>query len=203
MDETNVGTGRQVVAGATVLVVGYVALNLLAQRFGLLRAGGGLDYYAALPVPAAAVVLGTALSYAAFTVPGAVLTALVGAALYGLSVAHLWVLLLVLPLAGASLAGLGSCLGLLAPRPELATAAGQLGMTAVLFLGIVPAHRVPVLLRPLRALVPSTYASDAFADALGPQVHAGVLATDLLVCAVVAVAALAVASAAFRRAVRR
>ena len=40
---------RQAVAGATVLVVAFVALNLLAQRFGQLRAGGGLDHYAALP----------------------------------------------------------------------------------------------------------------------------------------------------------
>lgn len=203
VDHAGTVTSRQVVAGATVLVVGYVALNLLAQRFGLLRSGAGLDYYAALPVAPSAVVLGTALSYAAFTVPGAVLTAALGVALYGLPAGHLWVLVLVLPLAGASLAGLGACLGLLAPRPELATVAGQLGMTAVLFLGIIPAHRLPALLRPLRALVPSTFAADALADALGPHLHPGVLAVDLLVCAGVAVGSLGLASVAFRRAVHR
>ncbi|MGW8767130.1 ABC transporter permease, partial [Streptomyces sp. NPDC055815] len=41
---------RAVVAGSTVLVVAFVALNLLAQYFGQLRAGGGLDHYATLPV---------------------------------------------------------------------------------------------------------------------------------------------------------
>jgi ABC-2 type transport system permease protein len=51
---------RAVVAGASVLVVAFVALNLLAQYFGQLRAGGGLDHYATLPVPPAAVVLGAA-----------------------------------------------------------------------------------------------------------------------------------------------
>ncbi|MDP9101316.1 MAG: ABC transporter permease [Actinomycetota bacterium] len=203
VDEHNSATARQVVAGATVLVVGYVALNLLAQRFGLLRAGGGLDYYVALPVPATAVVLGTALSYATFTVPGAVVTAMVGVGLYGLPLTHLWVLVLVLPLAGASLAGLGACLGLLAPRPELATAAGQLGMTVVLFLSIVPARRLPDAVRPIRALVPSTYAADAFADALGPGLHAGTLAADLAVCLAVAVATLAAGGACLRRAVRK
>ena len=196
-------TGRQVVAGSTVLVVAFVALNLLAQRFGALRGDGGLDHYAALPVPASAVVLGTAASYATFTVPGAVLTAVVGCLLYGLPLAHLWVLLLVLPLAGASLAGIGALLGLLAPRPELATVAGQLGMSAVLFLGVVPAERLPLVLQAVRALLPSSYAADALALALGPRVEITSLAPDLAIAAVAAVLSLALASVAYRRAMRR
>jgi ABC-2 type transport system permease protein len=202
VDEGSAATSRQVVAGSTVLVVAFVALNLLAQRFGQLRAQGGLDHYAALPVPPAAVVLGTAASYATFTVPGAVLTAVVGALLYGLPLTALWVLLLVLPLAGASLAGLGALLGLLAPRPELATVAGQLGMSAVLFLGIIPADRLPVVLQVVRALVPSTYAADALAAAFAPPVDAADLLADLAVCLVVAVGSLALATAAFRRVAR-
>lgn len=196
-------TGQQVVAGSTVLVVAFVALNLLAQRFGALRGDGGLDHYAALPVPASAVVLGTAASYATFTIPGAVLTAVVGCLLYGLPLTHLWVLLLVLPLAGASLAGIGALLGLLAPRPELATVAGQLGMSAVLFLGVVPAERLPLVLQAVRALLPSSYAADALARALGPRVEITSLAPDLAICAIAAVLSLALASTAYRRAVRR
>lgn len=196
-------TGQQIVAGSTVLVVAFVALNLLAQRFGALRGDGGLDHYAALPVPASVVVLGTAASYATFTFPGAVLTAVVGCLLYGLPLAHLWVLLLVLPLAGASLAGIGALIGLLAPRPELATVAGQLGMSAVLFLGVVPAERLPLVLQAVRALLPSSYAADALARALGPRVEITALAPDLAICAVAAVLSLALASTAYRRAVRR
>jgi len=203
VDENDAATAQQVVAGSTVLVVAFVALNLLAQRFGALRADGGLDHYAALPVPAPAVVLGTAAAYATFTVPGAVVTAVTGCLLYGLPLAHLWVLLPVLPLAGASLAGLGALLGLLAPRPELATVAGQLGMSAVLFLGIVPADRMPLVLQAVRALLPSSYAADALAGALGPRVEAGDLLADLAVCVVAAVASLVLASLAYRRVVRR
>lgn len=203
IDTGDRATAQQVVAGSTVLVVAFVALNLLAQRFGALRGDGGLDHYAALPVPASAVVLGTAASYATFTVPGAVLTAVVGCLLYGLPLAHLWVLLLVLPLAGASLAGIGALLGLLAPRPELATVAGQLGMSAVLFLGVVPAERLPLVLQAVRALLPSSYAADALARALGPRVEITSLAPDLAICAVAAVLSLALASTAYRRAVRR
>jgi ABC-2 type transport system permease protein len=203
VDEGSPATARQVVAGATVLVVAFVALNLLAQRFGMLRSTGALDHYAALPVSAASVVLGTAASYATFTVPGAVVTAVVGCALYGLPLTHLWVLIAVLPLAGAALAGLGAVLGLLPSRPELATMAGQLGMSAVLFLGIIPSERMPGALQALRALVPSTYAADALAVALGPHPAWDLVLRDLLVCAASAVAALALATWAFARAVRR
>ena len=69
------GEARAVVAGSSVLVVAFVALNLLAQYFGQLRASGGLDHYATLPVPPAAVVLGAAAAYASFTVPGTAVTA--------------------------------------------------------------------------------------------------------------------------------
>ena len=202
VDESSRTTSRQVVAGATVLVVAFVALNLLAQRFGLLRGTGGLDHYAALPVAASSVVLATAASYATFTVPGAVVTAVAGSLLYGLPLGHLWVLVLVLPLAGASLAGLGAAIGLLAPRPELATVAGQLGMSAILFLGIIPDSRLPLVVRAVRALVPSTYATDALAASYARHPDPALLLRDLLVCAVVAVLSLALASAAFRRAVR-
>lgn len=193
-------TREQVVAGSTVLVVAFVALNLLAQRFGALRAAGSLDYYLALPVPRSAVVLGTAGSYATFAVPGTIVTAVLGAALYDLPMGRLWMLPPVLLLAGASLAGLGAAIGLLAPRPEIATVGGQLGMSVVLFLGIIPASRLPEILRVARAAVPSTYAVDALAASFRRQVDwAGVVA-DLLVCAGVAVASLAVASVALGRA---
>ncbi|MEX5632192.1 ABC transporter permease [Parafrankia sp. FMc2] len=191
-----------VVAGSTVLVVAFVALNLLAQRFGALRAAGALDYYLTLPIPGAAVVLGTAASYATFAVPGTIVTVLVGSVLYGLPMSGLWMLVPVTALAGASLAGIGAAIGLLAPKPELATVAGQLGMSVVLFLGVIPANRLPGIGRLARDLLPSSYAVDALAEAFAPSIDwAGVLA-DLAVCAVVAAVALVVAAQALRRVAR-
>jgi ABC-2 type transport system permease protein len=201
--DSNDGIVRtQVVAGSTVLVVAFVALNLLAQRFGSMRASGSLDYYGALPVPPAAVVLGTAASYATMAVPGTIVTAVVGALLYQLPLGGLWLLVPVVPLAGASLAGIGALLGLLAPRPELATVAGQLGMSAVLFLSIIPGSKLPLLLRPVRAAVPSTYAADALAAGLRPNPDWTSVAGDLGICAAVALAALALGGWALRRAYR-
>ncbi|KPM55607.1 ABC transporter [Frankia sp. R43] len=191
-----------VVAGSTVLVVAFVALNLLAQRFGALRAAGALDYYLTLPISGAAVVLGTAASYATFAVPGTIVTVFVGSVLYGLPMAGLWLLLPVTVLAGASLAGIGAAIGLLAPKPELATVAGQLGMSVVLFLGVIPADRLPGIGRLARDLLPSSYAVDALAQAFAPSVDWVGVSADLGVCAAVAVAALLVAAHALRRVTR-
>ncbi|MFI6940993.1 ABC transporter permease [Streptomyces sp. NPDC050418] len=194
---------RAVVAGSSVLVVAFVALNLLAQYFGQLRASGGLDHYATLPVPPSAVVLGAAAAYASFTAPGTVVTAVTGSLLFGLPLTHLWVLVAVIPLAGAALAGLGAALGLLAPRPELATLLGQLGMSAALLLGVLPADGMPTLLQYARDLLPSTYGVEAFARTFDPSPDWAVVLLDLGVCAAVGVLSLAVATWAYRRAAVR
>ncbi|MEU3712487.1 ABC transporter permease [Streptomyces catenulae] len=194
---------RAVVAGSSVLVVAFVALNLLAQYFGQLRAGGGLDHYATLPVPPAAVVLGAAAAYASFTVPGTVVTAVIGCLLFQLPMAHLWVLAAVLPLAGAALAGLGAFLGLLAPRQELATLCGQLGMSAALLLGVLPAERLPAVLDLARDLLPSTYGVEALIRTFDADPDWLAVAADLGVCAGVGLLSLTAATWAFRRAATR
>jgi ABC-2 type transport system permease protein len=192
-----------IVAGTTILVVAFVALNLLSQRFGLLRSTRALDYYAAMPIPPAAVVLGTAAAYASFTLPGACVTAVVGTALYGLPFAQLWVVIPAVLLAAVVLAGTGALLGLGLPRPELATVAGQLGMTVVLFLGIVPSSHLPNLLQAVRLVVPGTLAVDAIADALRPDTPWGDVVLRLALTAGYGVVVLSLAGRLVRRAVDR
>lgn len=195
-------TKQSVVSGATVLVVAFVALNLLAQRLGRMRANGAVDYYAALPVRPSAVLLGITASYAAFTLPGTVVTGVLGSLLYDLPLSRLWVLVLVIPCSVASLAGIGALIGLLAPTAELATVLGQLGMSAVLFVGIIPADRLPALVRALRTVVPAAYAVDALAETFRAHVRWGVVTGDLLVCLAVGGVTLAIAAAVFGRVAR-
>ncbi|WP_037884212.1 MULTISPECIES: ABC transporter permease [unclassified Streptomyces] len=194
---------RAVVAGSSVLVVAFVALNLLAQYFGQLRAGGGLDHYATLPVPPASVVLGAAAAYASFTLPGTLVTAVFGCLLFGLPMSGLWILAAVVPLAGAALAGLGAALGLLAPRQELATLAGQLGMSAALLLGVLPPERMPDVIVWARDLLPSTYGVEAFARTFEASPDWAAVVFDLGVCGAVGVLSLTVATWAYRRAAVR
>ncbi|HTW20288.1 MAG TPA: ABC transporter permease [Mycobacteriales bacterium] len=196
-------TAASIVAGSTVLVVAFVSLNLLAQRFGALRAAAALDYYAALPVPPAAVVLGTAAAYGSFAVPGSVLTAVIGVAIYGLPAAQLWVAVPAVLVAAAALAGVGALVGLALPRPELATVAGQLGMTAVLFLGIIAPTHLPEAVRAIRAVVPGTLAVDALASALRTHPDWTGIVVRLIATAGYGGIALAIAGRVFRRAVDR
>lgn len=196
-------TPSAIVAGSTVLVVAFVALNLLAQRFGALRATGALDYYAALPIPAAAVVLGTAASYATFALPGAVITGVVGALVYGLPTGQLWLVVPTVLAAGVALSGVGAALGLAMPRPELATVAGQLAMTVVLFLGVIPPAHLPAVVRAVRDLVPSTFAVDALAAALRGHATVAAVGWRLGVSVLYGAAALLVAGRLLRRAVDR
>jgi ABC-2 type transport system permease protein len=199
----DVPTASAVVAGSTILVVAFVALNLLAQRFGALRASAALDYYAALPVSPTAVVLGTAASYASFTVPGAVLTAVVGASIYGLPLSHVWLVIPVVAVASVVLAGVGAVLGLGLPRPEFATIAGQLGMTVVLFLGIIPPSHLPLVVRGARTVVPGALAVDALAAGLRHHIHWTGVIVRLAITLGYGALALAVASRLFRRAIDR
>jgi ABC-2 type transport system permease protein len=196
-------TESAIVAGCTVLVVAFVALNLLAQRFGALKASAALDYYAALPMAPAAVVIGTAASYATFTLPGALLTGVVGALVFGLPTAQLWVVVPATLAAGVALSGVGAALGLAFPRPELATVAGQLAMTAVLFLGVIPPAHLPAAVRAVRDVVPSTYAVDALAAALRDGATFGGVLWRVALSVGYGIAALAVAAVLFRRAVDR
>jgi ABC-2 type transport system permease protein len=200
VDSTSDVTEQSVVAGSSVTVVSFVALNLLAQRYGALRASGALDYFGALPVRPSAVVTATAAAWASFTLPGTLLVAVGGAAFYQLPMAHIWVIAPAVVVAGVSLAGLGALLGLIAPRPEIATVAGQLGMAIVMFLGLVPAHRLPEVLQGVRAIVPSTYAVDAFAESFRSQPRWGIVWLDLGICVAVCALALLAGAWAFRRA---
>jgi ABC-2 type transport system permease protein len=136
-------------------------------------------------------------------VPGTVVTAAVGCALFQLPWVHVWIVLAVIPLAGAALAGVGAALGLLAPRQEIATLLGQLGMSAALLLGVLPAGHMPQVIRWLRDLLPSTYGVEAFARTFAPRPDWPGVALDLAVCTAVGVLSLALSTWAYRRAATR
>ncbi|CAM5449542.1 ABC-2 type transport system permease protein OS=Streptomyces albaduncus OX=68172 GN=FHS32_003441 PE=4 SV=1 [Streptomyces griseoloalbus] len=134
---------------SAVLVVAFVALNCSPSTSGTRPAADSTLRHPPRAARGRGAGRGRRLR-GRLTVPGTVVTAAVGCALFGLPLAHLWVLAAVIPLAGAALAGLGAALGLLAPRPELATLLGQLGMSAALLLGVLPPERMPEAVRVAR-----------------------------------------------------
>jgi len=101
------------------------------------------------------------------------------------------------------LSGIGAAIGLLAPRAELATVAGQLAMTAVLFLGVIPPSHLPAAARTARDVVPSMTAVDALASALRATPSWWGVGWRLAVTILWGLIGLAVAARAFRRACAR
>ncbi|MGH2756558.1 MAG: ABC transporter permease [Actinomycetota bacterium] len=181
-DEQAAEFGPQVVAGCAVLAIAMTAIVMLAQRIAALKENGGLDYYRSLPVTRTALIASILLSFAVFALPGTVIVLGGGAALFDLSAAALWAAVHVWLLGSFALAGIGVAIGFAAPDEQLAGMYSNLAMMAVLFLGILPAARLPGWLDPLRAVLPSTYAVDALKPGLAGATGAGQVA-DLLILA--------------------
>jgi ABC-2 type transport system permease protein len=172
--------GVQIVAGSAVLAIAMTAVVMLAQRVAWMKENGALDFFATLPVGRGAVVASVLLSFAVFSLPGTVVVVMVGARLFDLSLAALWAAVPVWALGSFALAGVGVAIGFGAPDEQLAGMYSNLAMMAVLFLGILPADRIPGWLGPLRAILPSTYAVEALKPGLTGRVVGGTVA-DLLV----------------------
>lgn len=175
--------GEQIVAGSAVLAIAMTAVVMLAQRIAALRESGGLDFYATLPVKRWMLVSAILLSFAIFSLPGTLIVSFVGALLFDLSLAALWAAVPVWALGSFALAGVGVAVGLAAPDEQLAGMYSNLAMMAVLFLGIIPASKLPGWLGPVRAVLPSTYAVDALKPGLEGAFTAGQV-WDLLLLAV-------------------
>ncbi|MDQ3963868.1 MAG: ABC transporter permease [Actinomycetota bacterium] len=164
--------GEQIVAGCAVLAIAMTAIVMLAQRVAALKESGGLDFYATLPVSRSALVLSILISFAVFALPGMLIVLAGGAALFDLSFAALWSALPVWLAGSIALAGIGVALGFIAPDEQLAGMYSNLAMMAVLFLGILPADKVPDAFGPVRAALPSTYAVDALKPGLSGTIAA-------------------------------
>jgi ABC-2 type transport system permease protein len=174
--------GRQIVAGCAVLAIAMTAIVMLAQRIAALKENGGLDYYRSLPITRAALITSVLLSFAVFALPGTIVVLGLGAALFDLSAAAMWSAVPVWLLGSFALAGIGVAIGFAAPDEQLAGMYSNLAMMTVLFLGILPAARLPGWLDPVRAVLPSTYAVNALKPGLDGVVDAGQI-SDLLILA--------------------
>ncbi|HVM34434.1 MAG TPA: ABC transporter permease [Actinomycetota bacterium] len=174
--------GVQIVAGSAVLAIAMTAVVMLAQRIAWLKENAVLDLFATLPVSRGMLIASVLLSFAVFSLPGTVIVLVLGAALFDLSLAALWAAVPVWAFGSFALAGLGVLLGFAAPDEQLAGMYSNLAMMAVLFLGILPADRIPSWLDPVRAALPSSYAVDALKPALAGDLG-GSLAANLIVLA--------------------
>ncbi len=147
----------QIISGNVVLSVAITAIAMLAQQVAWMRQNRTFDYYHTLPVGNSAVILAILVAYLLFALPGIAVVLTVGALFYGVHLQISWGLIPAILATGVALSGIGALLGIAARDSELAGLTGNLVMMAVLFLGIIPAARLPLLLVALSDALPSTY----------------------------------------------
>ncbi len=147
----------QIISGNVVLSVTITAIAMLAQQVAWMRQNRTFDYYHTLPVANSAVILAILVAYLIFALPGIAVVLTVGALFYGVHLVISWGLVPVILGTGVALSGIGALLGMASRDGELAGLTGNLVMMAVLFLGIIPASRLPLPLVALSDILPSTY----------------------------------------------
>lgn len=187
-----VGTATQ-----NLVIVGCVMLpQMLAQG----KREGRLDYFLALPISREAYLLANVAVAAIYSIPGAAFAVALGAWRYDLGLEPSAIVLLVIPLAVFSLAGVGIAMAVFMRSPEAVNAVTQLVIFYVIFFApvMIPREQLPDVLQVTARFLPPSYAADAMRATLTdlPGTNLGLSLAALSGFAVVSVAG---ASLAIRR----
>lgn len=171
-----------ILTGNMVIGLLFGTMTRIIQRVEFLRFGGGLDFFATLPVQRFLFVFAMVASFLVFSLPSLVLTLTVGALWLQLPLALHPLLLLVIPLCTIPLAGVGVLLGLISRNWGEASSWGFVVSLLFSVLGpvMIPSDRLPAMLILLGHLSPATYAASALRQVvMGPVI--GRIVVDLVV----------------------
>lgn len=185
--------------GTATQSVVTVGLVILPQVLSQSKAEGRLEYFLSLPISREAYLLSQLTVVAVISIPSAAGTVAFGTWYYGLSLSLSPLILLVVPLAILSLAGVGVMVAMLSPFQQLTNAITQLVIFYVLLFApvLMPPDQLPWLLRHTAGFIPPTYAADAIRATVTslPGTH---LVKSLIVMAIFGAASTAVSSITVR-----
>jgi ABC-2 type transport system permease protein len=184
-------------AAQTVITVGLVMLpQMLSQE----KAEGMLEYFLTLPLSREAYLLAEITFVALVTLPGTAFAVAFGAWHYDLTLSVQPVVVLVTLLAVLSLAGVGVAMAILSPFQQLTNVLTQLIIFYVLLFSpvMMPKEQLPVALRNVATVMPTTYVADAMRASL-TDLPGTNLDRSLLVMAGFTVVSLALSAVMIRR----
>lgn len=181
-----------IVTGNIVLSLLFGTLGQVSGNFAYMRANGMLDYFATLPIYRSALIIATVIAFFVLSIPSTLITLLIGTLLLHLPLTISPLILIVIPLITLTLAGLGALIGLTGSTPESVSAVSNLTTFALISLGpiIVPADRLPEIIRVVSYLSPATYAASALRQVVLASIEPIPLAVDMLILTVVMLALL-------------
>jgi ABC-2 type transport system permease protein len=186
--------------GAASQTVVTTALVVLPQKIAQDKAEEKLAYLLTLPIQRETYILVQIAFVALATLPGTAFAVIFGAWHYDISLNVSATVLVVVPLAIFSLAGIGVAVSMLSPYPQLTNALTQLTIFYVLLFAPVlfPKEQLPELLQRVSVFMPPTYVADAMRGALTdlPGTHLG---RSMLLMASFAVASIGLSAVTVRR----
>lgn len=193
-------TARFIVTGTATQGLVTIGLVLLPQLLAQARHEGRLEYLLAMPISREAYLLALVSVVGIMALPGVLFCLLFGAWHYGFALEWSPLVIPVVLLGIASLAGVGIALAMYSPHQQVTNALTQLIIFYVLFFApvLMPREQLPGLLQWTARLAPPTYAAEALRAAVTdlPGVHAG---PPLAAMALFALGSAALGAIAMRR----
>ena len=160
-----------ILTGNMVMSLIFGTMNSIESRVEWLRFNGGLDFFATLPIQRAVFTLALVASFLLFSLPSMIITMLFGTFWLNLPVDVHPLILLVVPICAAPLAGVGALIGLTCRSREEGGNIAFLLNFILTFIGpvIVPPDRLPAIMTWVGHLSPATYAASALRQVvIGP-----------------------------------
>jgi ABC-2 type transport system permease protein len=193
-------TALYLITGSVAQAIVTIGLVVLPQSLAQAKAEGRLDYMLTLPISREAYLVAQVTLVGIMALPGVVFAAVLGFWHYGIAMQPDPILVIVVPLAIFSLAGIGVAMAVVIPHQQITNALTQLIIFYVLFFApvILPKEQLPWLLRQVSVVMPPTYVADAVRASLTdlPNTHIG---RALIVMAMSSAVSLGISSAAVRR----
>jgi ABC-2 type transport system permease protein len=152
------------------IVTGYMVMSLLfgtfdkvAGHFAYMRMVGRLEYFATLPIYRSALILATVSAFMVLSLPAVLLTLLAGVLFLDVQIALSPWVLVVIPLIGVTLCGLGALIGIVIKTPEEVGSISALMTFILVGFGpiVIPINRLPDIIGTLSYMSPATYAASA------------------------------------------
>ncbi|SDH56044.1 ABC-2 type transport system permease protein [Lentzea fradiae] len=157
-----------IVSGAAVFSVATEGIATLAQRVGVVRTSGMLQYYVSLPISRTAFLSALVFSRLLLILPGLVTPIIAARLMYDADFVVSPMLLVVLPLTCLALSAVGLAIGTVVESMDVIVVITNLLIFVLLLAApvLIPPESLPLPLRLIGYLLPPTYAAEALRHAL-------------------------------------
>ncbi len=161
-------TAFYVAAGNAILMLIMGPMQSLSNDLAIARQRNDLEYFAVLPFSRLQLVLAFCAVSSFITIPTKLLTVTIAALWLGFPLSPNPLVLVVMLVAGFSMAGVGVFIGVHAKNIHHANIMNMMVMMSVMFMSpvIIPRENLPLILQWTSRFLPPSYAADGFRAAL-------------------------------------